>query len=344
MKKHRVIINITNDFLAFWLSHCTHIGATSPLSPPSLLTETVAVRIKIDIIPRKMIKKSSKEDMTDFLQTPNKLSSKKKRQINKSKQKASIGETSSRKAIISSLDSSDKKRLPVPIPATKKSEHKVEDINIAMISADVYCAAYRLKRAQVFALSMRDIQYQAEKEARAKTDPKSIVPQEYYDLLNIFSKKDSDTLPPHRKYDHKILLEEEQKPGHAPLSKISLKELDAIKWYLDSHLAKEFIQTSSASYSLSVLFVKKLRRGIRFCVDYRRLNAITKKDCYPILFIEKTLAELKGAKYFTKIDIHQAFYQIRISKDSEELTTFLRRYGALKYLIILFGLYNGPAS
>ena len=87
-----------------------------------------------------------------------------------------------------------------------------------------------------------------------------------------------------------------------------LEELDAIKRYLDSHLAKRFIQASLAFYSLPVLFVKKPKGGIRFCIDYRKLNAITKKDCYPIPLIEETLAQLEGAKYFTKIDIRQAFY------------------------------------
>ena len=56
---------------------------------------------------------------------------------------------------------------------------------------------------------MKDIQYQAEKKARAETNPKSVVPQEYHDFLDVFSKEDSDTLLPHRKYDHTIHLEEE---------------------------------------------------------------------------------------------------------------------------------------
>ena len=156
-----------------------------------------------------MIKRGSLADMTDFLQMPNKLSSKRRRQINKSKQKASIEDTSSRKAIISSLESSNKKELPVPIPVIKKSERKVENIDIAMISANVYHAACHLKRVQVFAISVRNIQYQAEKKTRAKTDPKSVILQEYHDFLNVFSKKDLDTFPPHQKYDHKIYLEKE---------------------------------------------------------------------------------------------------------------------------------------
>ena len=346
IKKHGVIIDMTNDFLAFWPGYCTHIGATSSitLSQPRLPTKRAAVKIEKVITPRKIIKRGLKEDITDFLQTPNKLSSKKRRQINQSKRKASLGETSSRKAIISSLNSLEKKELSVPILATLKSNRKAKDSDIAIIGADAYCAACHLKRAQMFAVSIRDIQYQAEKEARAETNPKSVVPQEYYNFLDVFSKKDLDTLPPHRKYDYQIQLEKKQKPGHAPLYKMSPKELDAVKRYLDSHLANGFIQASSASYSLPVLFIKKPERGIQFCVDYKRLNTITKKDCYPIPLIEETLAQLKGAKYFTKIDIRQAFYQIRIFKDSEELTTFLTRFGVFKYLIMPFGLYNSPAS
>ena len=125
---------------------------------------------------------------------------------------------------------------------------------------------------------------------------------------------------------------------------MSPKELDAVKRYLDSHLAKGFIQASLVSYSSPVLFAQKLGGGIRFCVDYRRLNAIIKKDHYPIPPIEETLAQLQGAKYFTKIDIRQTLYQIRMSEDSEALTTVLTRFGAFKYLVMPFGLYNGLAS
>ena len=160
-------------------------------------TKTAVVTIEEDITPRKMIKRGSKGDITNFLQTPNKLSSKKRRRINKSKQNANIVETSSRKATINSLESSDKKELPVPIPTTKISKPKAKDIDIAMIGADAYCAAYYLKKAQVFALPMRDIQYQAKKKARAETDLKSILPQEYHDFLDVFSKKDLDTLRLH---------------------------------------------------------------------------------------------------------------------------------------------------
>ena len=177
--------------------------------------------------------------------------------------------------------------MPIP-PQTPTLDTK--EVDVAMIGADAYRAACRLKRAQVFAVSMRDLEYQAEKEAKPETDPRTVVPAEYHNFLDVFSKKNSDTLPPHRKYDHKIILEEKQKHGYAPLYKMSPQELDVVKHYLNLYLAKGFIQASSDSYSSPVLFVKKPGGRIRFCVDYQRLNAINKKDRYPIPLIEETLA------------------------------------------------------
>ena len=56
---------------------------------------------------------------------------------------------------------------------------------------------------------MRDLEFQAVKKAKPETNPKNVIPEKYHDFLDLFSKKNSDTLRPHRKYDHKIILEEE---------------------------------------------------------------------------------------------------------------------------------------
>lgn len=77
----------------------------------------------------------------------------------------------------------------------------------------------------MFAVSIKDIQYLAHKEARSETDRKSVVSQKYYHFLVIFSKNNLDTLSPHRKYDHKILPEKEYKLGHISLYNMCLKNL-----------------------------------------------------------------------------------------------------------------------
>lgn len=154
-------------------------------------------------------KKELKKNITNFLQTLNKLSSKKKRQINKSKWKANIEIIILKKATISNLESCNKKELTVSILTTKTSKRKAKDINIAIISGDTYRTAGSLIKTQVFAVSIRDIQYQGEKKARAKTNLKSVIPQEYHDFHDIFLKKNLDTLPPNRKYDYRIHLKKE---------------------------------------------------------------------------------------------------------------------------------------
>jgi hypothetical protein len=93
-----------------------------------------------------------------------------------------------------------------------------------------------------------------------------------------------------------------------------------------------------------VLFVAKPNSSLRFCVDYHKLNSLTKKDQHPLPLIDKTLAWIANAKIFTKLNIRQAFHRIRIDADSEELTTFRTRYSTYKYQVLLFGLTNGPAT
>ena len=91
---------------------------------------------------------------------------------------------------------------------------------------------------------------------------------------------------------------------------MSLAELQAVKQYLLDNLNKGFITPSQAPYASPVLFVKKPNGGLQFCIDYRKLNAITRKDRYPLPLIDETLARISRAKVFTKLDIRQAFHRI----------------------------------
>ena len=71
------------------------------------------------------------------------------------------------------------------------------------------------------------------------------------------------------------------------------------------------------------MFVKKLRGSIRLCIDYCKLNTITKKDRYLILLIKETIARIVGYKIITKLDIQKAFNRIRITTlEDKELLTF----------------------
>jgi hypothetical protein len=132
--------------------------------------------------------------------------------------------------------------------------------------------------------------------------------------------------------------------GYTSLRRISNKELREVKKYLDNNLAKGFITASVAEIASPVLFVRKPNRGLRFYIDYRKLNGLTKKDRYPLPLIDETLARLGHARFFTKLDIRQAFHRIRMNEEDEDLTIFRTRFGSFKYRVISFRLTNRPAS
>jgi hypothetical protein len=121
-------------------------------------------------------------------------------------------------------------------------------------------------------------------------------------------------------------------------------KLQKVKEYLTENLKKGFITLNKASYALPILFAEKKDKGLRFYMDYRRLNALIKRDKYPILLINEILARVQEFKYLTRLNIIAAFNKLRMNSDSEDLTTFITSFGAFKYLILSFGFTNGPTS
>jgi len=119
------------------------------------------------------------------------------------------------------------------------------------------------------------------------------VPTCYHDYLDVFSKAESDTLPPFRpKVDHKIELLPGSSPedlGYTGLWKLSAEELEAARRYITENLQKGFIEPSGAPWAAPILFALKGDGSLRFCVDYRKLNAMTKKDQYYLPLIDETL-------------------------------------------------------
>jgi len=104
-------------------------------------------------------------------------------------------------------------------------------------------------------------------------------------------------------------------------------KLAKVKAYLDKNLAKGYITPSKASYLLLVLFALKTNGDLRFYIDYRKLNALTKRNRYPLPLIKEVISKLRGYKYLTRLDIIATFNKIRIDPESEDLTTFTTGIG-----------------
>jgi superfamily II DNA or RNA helicase len=105
----------------------------------------------------------------------------------------------------------------------------------------------------------------------------------------VFLKQASDTLSPYRLYNIKIELTEENNLGYSSLYKYTAEELQAVKEYIIKNLHKRFIISSQAPFAALILFIRKEDSSLHFCVDYRKLNTISKRDAYSILLIDETL-------------------------------------------------------
>ena len=128
--------------------------------------------------------------------------------------------------------------------------------------------------------------------------------------------------------DHAIDILENKIPLCCPTYYHSEKELELLKTYLKDIEAQQFIYRSSSSATLPILFIlKKDTTELQLCVNYHALNKIKIKNRYPILFIDFLLDWLYGTKYFTKINLWEAFHLLWIKKGDEWKTTFYTPFG-----------------
>lgn len=248
-------------------------------------------------------------------------------------------------------------------PSLRRTPPPAEvEIDVRLISAEAFQMVSRQPTNKVFDITLNEIDTMIEDKERladihrplherdcqpGETEEqwlKRVVPKQYQEYHEAFSKEASNMVPPNQPWDHKIETDGEQTLGYCPLWRQSPQELRATKQYIVENLDKGFIEASYSPFAAPVLFVHKPDGSLRFCVDYRKLNAITKKDRYPLPLIDETLQRLSRAKIFTKLDIRQAFHRIRMDPASEDLTTFRTRYGSYKYKVLPFGLTNGPAT
>ncbi len=166
---------------------------------------------------------------------------------------------------------------------------------------------------------------------------------EYHDYLDIFNRAMIDQLSLHRFYDHKIELIDEEMLSRSRLYQMFNHKLQKIKKYLTDHLNKEFIFFSFASYISLISFIKKKDDSLRFCVDYRKLNALIKRDHYSLSLIDETLARIQESKYLIWLNIIVTFNKLCMHSDSEDLTIFIIFFDSYKYHVMLFELINESA-
>lgn len=227
-------------------------------------------------------------------------------------------------------------------------DQELDCVAISAVAFTRLAQGKQKEKVEVFSASMADINKALKHKTR--TDPRTKLLPHHQEFLDLFDRMKADQLPPLRGEgkDHLIELEKEEgkepKVPWGPLYNMSRDELLVLRKTLTEYLDKGFIRVSNSPAAAPVLFVRKPGGGLRFCVDYRGLNKITRKDRYPLPLIRETLQNIGKAKWFTKVDVIAAFHKIRIAKGDEWKTAFRTRYGLYEWLVTPFGLANAPST
>ena len=140
--------------------------------------------------------------------------------------------------------------------------------------------------------------------------------------------------------EHEIEIEEGLVPRREGARRMTPHKSEACRKEIERLMEYDMIEPSKSPWACGVVMAKKKGGQLRFCCDFRYLNAVTIKDAYPIPRIYESLSKLGDAKFFTTLDLGSAFWHVPIRKQDREKTGFECELGLYQWNILLFGLCN----
>ena len=140
------------------------------------------------------------------------------------------------------------------------------------------------------------------------------------------------------------LLPEQDEQFKERFRKIAPHEVEEVQQHIQEMLDGGAIWPSQSPWCNAVMLVWKKDGTLRFCIDFKHLNAHTKKDSYPIPKCGEMMESLVGAKYFSTMDLKSCFWQVKVSEDSHQYTAFtVSSMGVYKFLCMPYSLCNALA-
>jgi len=171
------------------------------------------------------------------------------------------------------------------------------------------------------------------------------VPEVYQQFAKVFSEEESKQYPPKRAWDHAIEFKKDAPEAIDckvyPMNRI---EDEAVQKFLHNELEKGYICESKSPYTSSFFFVRKKDGKMRLVQDYRKINAITIRNQYPLPLIVDLIHDLSNAHIYTKLDVQWGYNNIRICEGDKKKAAFKIRYSLFEPTVMYFGLTNSPVT
>ena len=163
---------------------------------------------------------------------------------------------------------------------------------------------------------------------------------EYHDIFSL----DKNEIGCTDAAEHIIELLDEE-PFKEKFRQIALPLLDEVQEHLQEMLDGGAICPSQSPWCNAVVLVWKKDGGLQFCIDFRRLNARTKKDSYPLPHMQETMESMVGAWFFSTMDLKSGFWQVKMAEKSRQYTAFtVGSMGIFEFLRMPYGLCNTLAT
>ena len=237
---------------------------------------------------------------------------------------------------------------PSPAPVTVRKNEKVGTLRPLMKHSENVCTVGR--QHESYCPKPEDRKTSVEKtikqwllqvegvDDQEKENLESLL-KEFEDIISV----GEDDLGRTRKVYHKIDTGNAN-PIHQPPRRLPFHQREEVRQLLDNMLSRGVVEPSQGPWSSPIVIVKKKDGSTRFCIDFRQVNGLTRKDAQPLPRIDDALDTIGECCYFSTLDLASGYWQVEVSPEDREKTAFSTPYGLYQFRVVPFGLYNAPAT